>query len=69
MRVADLEPHIHVILSAPDTNLGTISAKRVRCLLLEQNNVPLDLIENNKQAIDELISTVFAKVFKEKGFL
>src|SRR6266404_4352506 len=68
MRVADLEPHIRVILSAPGTDLSTISAKRVRRLLLEQSNVPLDLIKNNKQAIDELISTVFAKVSEEKGF-
>ncbi|KAH9050949.1 hypothetical protein EDB83DRAFT_2226539 [Lactarius deliciosus] len=68
MLVADLEPHIHVILSAPGTDLSTISAKRVRRILLEQNNVPPDLIKNNKEDVDALISVIFAKVSEEKGF-
>ncbi|KAI0294400.1 SWIB/MDM2 domain-containing protein [Russula brevipes] len=68
MQVVDLEPHIHAILSAPGTDLSTISAKRVRRLLLEQEDVTQDLIKDNKQAIDELISTVFARVSEENGF-
>jgi upstream activation factor subunit UAF30 len=68
MLVADLEPHIHVILSAPGTDLSTISAKRVRRLLFEQNEVPLDLVKNNKKEIDALIAVVFARVSEEKGF-
>jgi upstream activation factor subunit UAF30 len=68
MQVVDLEPHIHAILSAPGTDLSTISAKRVRRLLLEQEDVTQDLIKDNKLAIDELISTVFARVSEEKGF-
>ena len=68
MLVADLEPHIHVILSAPGTDLSTISAKRVRRLLFEQNDVPLDLVKNNKKEIDALIAVVFARVSEEKGF-
>ena len=68
MQVVDLEPRIHTILSAPGTDLSTISAKRVRRTLLEQEDVPQELIKDNKQAIDELISNVFAKVSEEKGF-
>ncbi|KAI0282833.1 SWIB/MDM2 domain-containing protein [Russula aff. rugulosa BPL654] len=55
MQVPDLEPRIHAILSAPGTDLSTISAKR-------------DLIKDNKQAIDKLISNIFARVSEEKGF-
>jgi len=68
MQVSDLEPRIHTILSAPGTDLSTISAKRVRRILLEQEDVPQELVKDNKQAIDELISTVFAKVSEETGF-
>ena len=68
MQVPDLEPRIHAILSAPGTDLSTISAKRVRRLLLEQEDVPQDLIKDNKQAIDKLISNIFARVSEEKGF-
>lgn len=68
MQVPDLGPRIHAILSAPGTDLSTISAKRVRRLLLEQEDVPQELIKDNKQAIDELISNTFARVSEEKGF-
>jgi len=68
MQVADLDPRIYSILSAPGTDLGTISAKRVRRLLLTQDDVPLELIKDNKEAIDKLISNVFARVSEEKGF-
>ncbi|SRR6266403_2752396 len=68
MQVPDLEPRIHAILSAPGTDLSTISAKRVRRLLLEQGDVPQELIKDNKEAVDGLISTIFAKVSEEKGF-
>jgi upstream activation factor subunit UAF30 len=68
MQVTDLEPRIHAILSAPGTDLSTISAKRVRRLLLEQEDIPQELVKDNKQAIDGLISNVFARVSEEKGF-
>jgi upstream activation factor subunit UAF30 len=68
MQVPDLEPRIHAILSAPGTDLSTISAKRVRRLLLEQENVPQELIKDNKEGIDKLISNIFARVSEEKGF-
>jgi upstream activation factor subunit UAF30 len=68
MQVADLESRIYSILSAPGTDLGTISAKRVRRLLLAQDDVPQELIKDNKEAIDKLISNVFARVSEEKGF-
>ncbi|KAI0000901.1 hypothetical protein BJV77DRAFT_1063487 [Russula vinacea] len=66
--ITDLEPRIHAILSAPGTDLSTISAKRVRRLLLEQEDIPQELVKDNKQAIDGLISNVFARVSEEKGF-
>lgn len=68
MQVPDLEPRIHAILSAPGTDLSTISAKRVRRLLLEQEDIPQELIKDNKSAIDGLISNIFARVSEEKGF-
>jgi upstream activation factor subunit UAF30 len=68
MQVPDLEPRIHAILSAPGTDLSTISAKRVRRLLLGHEDVPQELIKDNKEALDELISNVFARVSEEKGF-
>jgi upstream activation factor subunit UAF30 len=68
MQVPDLEPRIHAILSAPGTDLSTISAKRVRRLLLEQDDIPQGLIKDNKPAIDEIISKTFASVSEEKGF-
>lgn len=68
MQVPDLEPRIHAILSAPGTDLSTISAKRVRRLLLEQEDIPQGLIKDNKPAIDEIISKTFARVSEEKGF-
>ncbi|KAI0041350.1 SWIB-domain-containing protein [Auriscalpium vulgare] len=68
MQVADLESRIHHILSAPGTDLGTISAKRVRRQLLDDTTVPVELVKGNKSAIDDLISVVFAKVSEETGF-
>src|SRR5882672_6230237 len=68
MQVVDLESRIYTILSADGTDLSTISAKRVRRRLLEQEDVPQELIKDNKKAIDQLISAVFAKVSEEKGF-
>jgi upstream activation factor subunit UAF30 len=68
MQVPDLDPRIHAILSAPGTDLSTISAKRVRRLLLEQEDVPQELIKDNKPAIDKLISNIFARVSEEIGF-
>lgn len=48
MQAVDLEPRIHAILSSPGTDLRTISAKRVRRLLPEQEDVPQELVKDNK---------------------
>ncbi|KAI0062445.1 SWIB-domain-containing protein [Artomyces pyxidatus] len=69
MQVADLESRIHNILAAPGTNLGTISAKRVRRLLMEDPSVPPQLVKENKEEIDGLIAVVFQKVSEETGFV
>jgi upstream activation factor subunit UAF30 len=58
-----LEPRIYQILSAPGTDLTTISAKRVRRKLLELDPTltPVFLREN-KVPVDEVIASVFERV-------
>jgi len=58
-----LEPRIYQILSAPGTDLTTISAKRVRRQLLELDpTLTSDFLKDNKLAIDEVIAGVFERV-------
>jgi upstream activation factor subunit UAF30 len=58
-----LEPRIYQILSAPGTDLTTISAKRVRRQLLELDpTLNPEFLKENKAAIDEVIARVFERV-------
>jgi upstream activation factor subunit UAF30 len=63
MSVAALEPSIRKILSAPGTDLNTISAKRVRKQLLElEADISEDWVKGNKDQIDALIASVYEAV-------
>lgn len=65
---ASLEPHIHQILSAPGTDLSTISAKRVRRQLLELDpSLTAEFLKENKDDVDAIISSVFEKVSGGQG--
>ncbi|PCH35636.1 SWIB-domain-containing protein [Wolfiporia cocos MD-104 SS10] len=64
--VPSLEPQIREILTAPGTDLTTISAKRVRKQLLEQDSsLTADFIKENKEEIDLLIARVYEEVNTE----
>lgn len=58
-----LEPVVRRILSAPGTDLSTISAKRVRreLLVLDPSLTP-EFIKENKSDIDAIITRVFGDV-------
>lgn len=59
---------IRDILTAPGVDLGTISAKRVRKQLLEQNEeLTPDLVKEHKEDIDALIGSVYEQVSAEAG--
>ena len=61
--LGSLEPRIYQILSAPGTDLTTISAKRVRRQLLElDHTLTPDFLKENKAAVDEVIASVFERV-------
>ena len=63
-----LEPHIHQILSAPGTDLSTISAKRVRRQLLELDlSLTAEFLKENKDEVDAVIASVFEKVSGIQG--
>lgn len=63
-----LEPQIYQILSAPGTDLTTISAKRVRRQLLElDSTLTVDFIKDNKDDVDAVIASVFEKVSAPNG--
>jgi len=63
-----LEPHIHQILSAPGTDLSTISAKRVRRQLVELDpSLTAEFLRENKDDVDKVISSVFEKVSRDVG--
>jgi len=58
-----LEPHIHQILSAPGTDLSTISAKRVRRQLVELDpSLTAGFMKKNREDVDAVIASVFEKV-------
>ncbi|KAH9944789.1 hypothetical protein B0H21DRAFT_659088, partial [Amylocystis lapponica] len=58
--VDSLEARIRAILTAPDTDLATISAKRVRKLLVEEGRtLSEEFIRENKSDIDLLIARVY----------
>ncbi|KAF8911472.1 hypothetical protein CPB84DRAFT_1812324 [Gymnopilus junonius] len=63
-----LEPRIHEILSAPGTDLATISAKRVRRQLLElDTSLTPEFLRENKEEVDAVIAVVFEKVSGGQG--
>lgn len=61
--VQRLGPRIHEILTSPNTDLDSISAKRIRKQLQDEDPlVTPDFIRNNKAEIDNLITTIFEAV-------
>jgi upstream activation factor subunit UAF30 len=66
--ISSLEPSIRAILSAPGTDLTTISAKRVRKQLLEvEPSLTQDFLKENKEAVDGVIASVFEAISAEMG--
>ncbi|CCL99192.1 uncharacterized protein FIBRA_01207 [Fibroporia radiculosa] len=63
-----LEPQIRDILTAPGIDLKTISAKRVRQQLLDQDpSLTADFLKENKDEVDELITNVYEQISSEAG--
>ncbi|KIY50281.1 SWIB-domain-containing protein [Fistulina hepatica ATCC 64428] len=59
---------VREILSAPGTDLTTISAKRVRRQLQEQNSeLTSEFMKENKEAVDDVIALVFERVSAEQA--
>ncbi|KAJ3855220.1 hypothetical protein EV368DRAFT_79834 [Lentinula lateritia] len=59
----DLEPLVRQILSAPGTDLTTISAKRVRRELLSRDpSLTPEFVKANKLDVDAVITRVFGEV-------
>ncbi|KAH6913900.1 hypothetical protein BKA70DRAFT_1181698 [Coprinopsis sp. MPI-PUGE-AT-0042] len=63
---ASLEPLIYRILTAPGTDLSTISAKRVRRQLVEEETLTAEYVKEQREAIDALITRVFERVNAEQ---
>ncbi len=62
-QIQALEPKIRQILSAPGTDLSTISAKRVRKQLLELDpSLSSDFVKEKKDEIDDVIAKVYEHV-------
>jgi len=60
---AKLEVRIRAILQSPGIDLATISAKRVRKRLIEEDpNLTGDVVKENKEEIDIIIGTVYEEV-------
>ncbi|KAF5383477.1 hypothetical protein D9757_006126 [Collybiopsis confluens] len=58
-----LKPLVRSILSAPSTDLSTISAKRVRRELIgREAKLTQDFVKENKEEINKVITRVFAEV-------
>ncbi|KAF8599932.1 SWIB-domain-containing protein [Ceratobasidium sp. AG-I] len=61
--VSSLERQIRAILTAPAVDLNTVSAKRVRAQLKHDNpELGDDWVRQNKEAIDQIIASVFDRV-------
>lgn len=61
--IEPLESKIRAILSAPGVDLNTISAKRVRKRLMEDDStLTMEVVKDNKEEIDDLIGRVYAEV-------
>lgn len=60
---SSLEPRIYEILSAPGTDLSTISAKRVRRRLIELDpTLTVEFFKENREDVDAVIARVFENV-------
>lgn len=63
-----LEPPIRQILSAPGTDLSTISAKRVRRQLVALDpSLSSEFLKENKEDVDAIIASVYEKVSATQG--
>lgn len=60
--VAHLHAPIRAILTAPDVDLSSISAKRVRRQLVEDGHADAGLVKAHKAALDALIGEVFTEI-------
>src|SRR5258708_2073060 len=66
--ISALEPQIRAILSAPGTDLATISAKSVRRKLLEvEPSLTAEFLEEHKEEVGVVIGRVFEVVSAEAG--
>jgi len=66
--VQSLEPQIREILSAPGIDLTTISAKRVRKQLLDQDtSLTAESVKEKKEEIDQLIGAVYEQISATGG--
>lgn len=60
---SSLEPRIYEILSAPGTDLSTISAKRVRRRLIELDpTLTVEFFKEYREEVDAVIASVFENV-------
>ena len=65
---SSLEPRIYEILSAPGTDLSTISAKRVRRQLIELDpTLTVEFFKENREEVDAVIASVFENVSGVQG--
>jgi len=65
---SSLEPRIYQILSAPGTDLSTISAKRVRRRLIELDpTLTVEFFKENREEVDAVIASVFEDVSGVQG--
>ena len=65
---AKYQNQIRAILQAPGVDLSTISAKRVRKQLLEQNDdLTPELVKEHKDELDGLIGNVYEQVSADLG--
>lgn len=68
VNITSLEPKIRKVLSAPGTDLSTISAKRVRKQLLELDpSLTADWLKDNKGDVDGLIARVYEEISTGAG--
>jgi upstream activation factor subunit UAF30 len=66
--ISALEPQIRAILSAPGTDLATISAKSVRRKLLEvEPSLTAEFLKEHKEEVGVVIGRVFEVVSAEAG--
>jgi len=65
---SSLEPRIYQILSAPGTDLSTISAKRVRRQLIELDpTLTVEFFKEYREEVDGVIASVFENVSGVQG--